>query len=590
MTTDERTFCRAFQDTVAAHPNRVALLSSTGDRKITWGEYGVRVRTIANGLATIGVRPMDTVAIMLSNRPEFHLVDTGVLHTGATPFSIYNSSTPEQVKYLLANAGARVVVCESQFLDIITRALPGTVVEHVVCVDGVGGGTITLAELEQLTTTDFNFEARWRAVDSQDLLTIIYTSGTTGPPKGVELTHANMMATVDAMLPVVPVDSSDRLVSYLPDAHVANRWGVHYTHLRQGFQVTTVADSKTLIATLPVVRPTYFGAVPQLWYKLKAGVEASLAAEPDERKRRFAAWSIAKGVDVARLRSADEMIPRLLRFQHRIAERMVLSKVRERSGLDQVKVAVTGAAALAPEALEFVLALGIPCCETWGMSEVSAVAISNTRESFRIGTVGKAVAGVDLAIAEDGELLVRGPSVMKGYRNDPDKTAETIDSSGWLHTGDVATIDADGFVTIVDRKKELIVNSSGKNLSPANIESAVAVSTPLVANAVAIGDARPFVVALLTLDLDACVSYAAEHGLADPSPAALADDPNLQHAIAGAIEEANSKLARVEQIKRFRVLPDVWRPGGDELTATMKLRRRSIEARYAALIEELYDS
>ncbi len=262
--------------------------------------------------------------------------------------------------------------------------------------------------------------------------------------------------------------------------------------------------------------------------------------------------------------------------------------MRERLGLDQVKVAVTGAAAIAPEALTFVLALGIPCCEVWGMSETSAVAISNRPDAYRIGTVGRPVPGVEIEIAEDGELLVRGPLVMNGYRNDPVKTAEAIDPDGWLHTGDIATLDADGYVTIVDRKKELIINAAGKNMSPANIENTLTVSCPLVASAVAIGDDRPYVVALMTLDPDAAAAYAKANGLPDDDPAVLAADPGVRLLIELGVKQANEKLSRVEQVKKFTILPTVWEPGGEELTPTMKLRRRPIAAKYAAEIDALY--
>jgi long-chain acyl-CoA synthetase len=271
-----------------------------------------------------------------------------------------------------------------------------------------------------------------------------------------------------------------------------------------------------------------------------------------------------------------------------VADRLVLSKIRAKLGLDEVKVAATGAAAIAPAALEFVLALGIPCCEVWGMSETSAVVLANRADRYRIGTVGQVVPGSEISLAGDGELLVRGPLVMRGYRDDPVKTAETIDAQGWLHTGDVARMDADGYVTIIDRKKELIINSAGKNMSPANIENTVTVSCPLVASAIAIGDDRPYVVALLTLDPDAAAAYASAHGLPDGSPAALAGDAGVREVVELGVKEANEQLSRVEQVKRFTILPTSWEPGGDELTPTMKLRRRPIAAKYANEIDALY--
>jgi long-subunit acyl-CoA synthetase (AMP-forming) len=383
---------------------------------------------------------------------------------------------------------------------------------------------------------------------------------------------------MDAMDAVVAVNENDRVVSYLPDAHIANRWGAHYTSLYSGMQITTLADLKQAIAVLPQVRPTFCGAVPQVWYKIKAAIEMALAAEPDAKKRRLAQWAIEVGVRVAKLRSDRRPVPPLLAVQHAVAERLVLVKLRQRLGLDQVRLAATGAAAIAPEALEFILGLGIPCCEGWGMSEVAGLATINPVGQLRIGTVGTAIRHVELRVADDGELLVRGPVLMRGYRNAPEQTAETIDADGWLHTGDVATIDADGYVRIVDRKKELIINASGKNMSPANIENTVRACCAVAGPVIAIGDDRPYIVALVTLDADVLAARGA-----------TASDPDVLAEVEAGITAANERLARVEQVKRFTVLADVWEPGGDELTPTMKVKRRPIAQRYAAQIDALYE-
>lgn len=589
--TQPRTLAAAFQQMAATHPNNVALRTADDSVRITWRQYAERVRALATGLAALGVRRGDTVGIMLTNRPEFHLIDTAALHAGATPFSIYNTLAPAQIAYLLGNAGNRVIVCEAQFLDQIRAAVASgeTAVEHVVCVDATSDETIALADLESRSAPDFDFDRSWQAVAPEDVLTIIYTSGTTGPPKGVEITHANMLAEL-AATDLVPADVDDSVISYLPDAHIANRWGAHYKSLATGMQIVTLADLRQMITVLPAVRPTFFGAVPQVWYRLKAGIEAQLAAEKSPAKRRLATWAIGVGRRVARLRSDQAPVPPALRLQHAVAERLVLSAVRKKLGLDRVKFAASGAAAIDVEALEFVLGLGLPVCELWGMSELSCAATVNPPDAVRIGTVGTALPGVELRIADDGELLVRGPLVMKGYRNDPEMTAETIDPDGWLHTGDIATIDADGYVRIVDRKKELMINAAGKNMSPANIEGAIKVSSPLIGSVVAIGDDRPYVVALITLDPDAAAAFAARHGLTDTSPAALAADPAVHAAIEAGVKEGNARLARVEQIKKFTILPHLWEPGGDEVTPTMKLKRRPIATKYADEIERLYAS
>ncbi|KAA1426975.1 AMP-dependent synthetase/ligase [Nocardioides antri] len=589
MAYDNRTLCAAFQQTAAAHPDAVALRTPDDSVSLTWRQYADRVRAVAAGLAALGVQRGDTVALMLTNRPEFHVADTGVLHTGATPFSIYNTLATDQIAYLFGNAGNRVVITEQQFLEKLRLANTSGQVEHFVVVDGPAEGAITLEELEASGDPSYDFDAAWQAVEPSDVLTLIYTSGTTGPPKGVELTHANLMAEMDALEGYFPLTHEDSLVSYLPDAHIANRWGAHYNNLRFGIRITTVADPKQLVATLPLVRPTFFGAVPAVWYKVKAGIEAALAAEPDEKKRKIAQWAIGTGTKVAWLRSEGKPVPLALKLQHGIADKVVLSKLRERMGLDRVRVAATGASAIAPDALAFMLGLGIPVLEVWGMSETSAVVTMNPPDGIRIGTVGKVVpGGTEISLADDGELLVRGPLVMKGYRNDPERTAEAIDADGWMHTGDIATIDDDGYVRIVDRKKELIINAAGKNMSPQNIEGAIKVACPLVLSAVAVGDDRPYVTALLTLDPDACAAYAEKAGLTDGSPAVLAEDPSVRALVQAGIDQANEKLARVEQIKKFVILPSTWEPGGDELTPTMKLKRRPIAEKYASEIDALY--
>jgi long-subunit acyl-CoA synthetase (AMP-forming) len=592
MTAPHRTLCSHFQTTAAAKPDLVALRDHQNTTVVTWREYATRVRNVAAGLASLGVSRGDTVAIMLTNRPEFHIADLGTLHAGATPFSIYNTLAPEQIAYLFSNAGNTVVITEQAFLPSLRAANVDGQVKHFVVVDGPPdgtGGTMTLADLEASGDPSLDFDAAWHAVEPNDVLTLIYTSGTTGPPKGVELTHSNLLAEMDALEGVYDLKHEDSVVSYLPDAHVANRWGSHYCNARYGVQIVTVADPRELIAALPQVRPTFFGAVPAVWYKVKAGIEAALAAEPDDRKRKLATWAISTGTEVARRKSDQKPIPLSLRAQHLLADRLVLSKLRARMGLDRVKVAATGASAIAPDALAFMLGLGIPVLEVWGMSETSAVVTMNPPDAIRIGTVGKVVpGGTEISLAEDGELLVRGPLVMRGYRNDPQRTAEAIDADGWMHTGDVATIDDDGYVRIVDRKKELIINAAGKNMSPQNIEGAVKVACPMVLSAVAIGDDKPYITALMTLDPDACAAYAAKAGLADGTPEALSQDSGVQAMMQAGIDQANAKLARVEQIKKFAILPTPWMPGGDELTPTMKLKRKVIAEKYASEIDALY--
>jgi long-subunit acyl-CoA synthetase (AMP-forming) len=592
-TLDVRSLCEGFQRTAAAQPDAVALRTLGGGTRITWGEYGARVARIAAALHRLGVGHGDTVALMMTNRPEFNLCDTAAMHLGAAPFSVYNTLPAEQIAYLFRNAGNRVALCEAQFVDRVLAAAASSGVEHIVCVDGAPAGTVALEQVEAERDGDLDLAAAWRRVGPQDLLTLIYTSGTTGPPKGVEITHANMLAQLRATTSLLPLLPGDRSVSYLPSAHIADRWAAHYTGMCFGVEVTSVPDPRAVAAALPEVRPTVWGAVPRVWERMHAALEAAIATNPDEERRRGMRWAIDCGLRRVRAEQAElngtgpgpdaELLTECSR-----ADELVLSPLRQRLGLDRARWLVSGAAPIANDLLEYFDALGLPILELWGMSEISCCGTINVPGRTRIGTVGVALPGVEMRLAEDGELLVRGETVMRGYRNEPEKTAETIDAEGWLYTGDIATIDAEGYISIVDRKKELIINAAGKNMSPANIEGALKSSSPLIGQAVCIGDRRPYNTALLVLDPDGAAAWAASQGLDGATMEALAADPRVRTALEEAVEAANRRLSRVEQIKRFAILPEVWEPGGDELTPTMKLKRRPIGEKYAARIEELY--
>ena len=546
------TLCEAFQITAAERPDAVALRTPGGGVEISWAAYAERVRRIAGGLAALGIGHGDTVALMMTNRPEFNLVDTAAMHLGATSFSIYNTSAPDQISYLFSNAANRVIVCERQFLDVI-RAADAPLAEHVVVIDGEVEGTIPLTDLENRRDAYFDFDGAWRAVKPDDVLTLIYTSGTTGPPKGVQLTHASVMAENQGCATVIPFPTFGRFTSYLPSAHIGDRWGAHYyTSIMFGATITAVADVRQVVGVLPEVRPSAWGAVPRIWEKMKASLEAKGITDPS------------------------------------VLPDAVKASVRAQLGLDEAQWLLSAAAPIPPAVLDYYHALGLPICEFWGMSELSCLATINPLNDIRIGTVGRALPGVELKLLDDGELLVRGPIVMKGYRKDPEKTAQAVDVEGWLHTGDVATIDEDGYVTIIDRKKELIINAAGKNMSPANIEQKLKASSPLIGQAICVGDARPYNVALLVLDPDVGAQWAQQHGLSTASVAALAQDPGVRAEVARGVETANAQLSRVEQIKRFTILPVDWEPSGDELTPTMKLKRKQIHAKYAAEIDALY--
>jgi long-subunit acyl-CoA synthetase (AMP-forming) len=549
------TLCEAFQITAAERPDQVALRTPGGTLEITYGEYAQRVERLAGGFAALGLGRGDTMALMLTNRPEFNLLDTAAFHLGATPFSIYNTSAPEQVEHLLQNAGSRIAVTERALLpSLAAGAERYGGIEQIVVIDGEDDGdVIGLTDLESLEPSDFHFEQSWRAVEPSDVLTLIYTSGTTGPPKGVQLTHANLMAEIRGVHGLLPAEPGGRLTSFLPSAHIADRWASHYQgSICHGFTITSIPDPRTIIEHLPEVRPTTWGSVPRIWEKLKAGLEAKGITDPGSLPEEARAQVIAS------------------------------------LGLDECEWTVVGAAPTPVEVLEYFGALGLPICELWGMSELSCCVTINPPDRIKLGTCGVALEGAELVLADDGEVLVRGPILMLGYRGEPEKTAEAIDADGWMHTGDIGKIDDDGYLSIVDRKKELIINAAGKNMSPANIEARLKGSGALIGQACCIGDGRPYNVALLVLDPDACAAYASKAGLDDASAAALAEDEGVKEAVAAGVEEANSHLSRVEQVKRFRILPVDWLPDSEELTPTMKLKRREIHRKYRVEIEDLY--
>jgi long-chain acyl-CoA synthetase len=572
------TLCEAFQLTAAERGDAPALRLKDSDFEASYAEYADTVRRRAAGLAALGVGRGDTVGFMLVNRPAFQLTDTAAMHLGATCFSIYNTSSLEQIEYVVADAENRVIVTEQAFLERVLEAKDRVgALEHVVVVDGEAPeGTISIEELEAMGEQGFDFEAAWRAVEPEDVLCLIYTSGTTGPPKGVQLTHANMIAVWRSCDEVRATKPGGRSISFLPSAHIADRWAQHYGQMMFGTTLHCCPDPKQMVVYSMEVKPTAWGGVPRIWEKLKAALETGMAAEQDPEKRAATEWAM----EIGRRRVAAYMegeIPAELQAEWDGADEKVFSKIRALLGLEEAEWFVVGAAPTPPEVLEFFLAIGIEICETWGMSETSAMATINRPGQVRVGTVGPPIPNTEIKLAEDGEIMVRGPQVMKGYRNMPEKTAETLTEDGWLLTGDVGEFDEEGCLKIVDRKKELIINAAGKNMSPANIEAKVKAASSLIAQVVAIGDRRPYNVALITLDQETLAARGAS-----------AEDEAIVEEVAAAVAAGNERLSRVEQIKRYTVIPGEWAPGGEELTPTLKLKRRPIERKYEDLIQAMY--
>ena len=561
---DASTLAEAFQITAAAHPDRTALRLKGDEFAISWREYADKVRRLAAGLAGLGLQRGDTMALMLTNRPDFHWFDAAAMHLGATPFSVYNTYSAEQIQYQLQDAEARILVTEKAFVDRVGE-LEG--IEHLIVVDDEDG-----LDVESHAADGFDFEAAWRAVEPSDILTLIYTSGTTGPPKGVQLTHSNQISAVQGFDEVIAFPSDGRVVSWLPMAHIAERACSHYLPMMLGFSTTDCPDARQVVAYLPEVRPTWFFAVPRIFEKLKAAIEAGIEGEQDAARKQATEWALDVGLRKVRLEQAGEPVPDELLAEHAKADELVLSKIRAGLGLDQIESINVGAAPTPREVIEFFHAIGVPLAELWGMSETTGYGTCNPPDRIKIGTVGPISPGVEIKLADDGEVLIRGPVITPGYRNQPEKTEEAIDAEGWLYTGDVGEFDEDGYLKIVDRKKELIINAGGKNMSPANIEAKVKAASPVIGQVIAIGDTKPYNVALITLDPDVAPTWAGD----------------VAAEVERGVAAANEQMARVEQIKKYKVLAKDWEPGGDELTPTMKLKRKPIHQKYEKEIEALY--
>lgn len=586
---ESKNLYEAFLKTSARQGDSKAIVSEDEDIVFTWNDLDSRVRAIAGGLNSLGLRRGDTVSLLMNNRSDFIPTDLAAVSIGAVPFSIYQTSSPEQIKYLLQDSAAKVMVLEGEFLprvEEIRGDLPD--LEKIVVIGGEGGD-LSYQELMELDP-DFDPLPIASEVGLEDPLTLIYTSGTTGPPKGVTLTHGNLLRMQTAVMQgVINLPDTDaRVISWLPAAHIAERGANYYSAVMKGFEVHICPDPRRIIEFLPKVRPTWFFAVPRIWEKLKAGLEGMLAGLPDEQREK-AQGDLAAAIEKVRLEQAGEPVPEDLAAQVAAADEALYAGLRHNLGFDQFVAVSVSAAPIPVEVLEFFHAIGIPIGELWGMSETCGVITINPPDRIKIGTVGPPVPGVEVKVAEDGELLCRSPYVMPEYRNAPEKTAETI-VDGWLHTGDIGAMDEDGYVKILDRKKELIINAAGKNMSPANIEAHVKVASPLVNQCVAIGDGRPYNVALIVLDPDFAPIWASKQGLEGLSLEELAENELVLDEISAGIEEAGTKLARVEQIKKFKIIPGEWLPGGDELTPTMKLKRKPISAKYEAEIEALYAS
>jgi long-chain acyl-CoA synthetase len=587
---EAQTVAQAFRETARERGEQVAIRTKEDAFTITWAALLRRVDALAGGLAKLGVQRGDAVALMLGNRPEFHLCDLAAMMLGAAPFSIYNTYAAEQISYLLGDADAKVAICEQQYLERMLAAKDSApALERVIVIDGQApAGTLALRDVEG-SNDGFDVEASVARLQGSDVLTLIYTSGTTGPPKGVQLIHRNLLAAIEGLDELIEFPQDGRVISWLPAAHVAERNAHHYLPIVFGLQITCCDDPRQVLSYLPEVRPSWFFAVPRIWEKLKAGLETMLAAQPREQRERVQ-QALAAALRKVRLEQAGEPVPDELAAEVARADAEIFAGLRAMLGLDEVEAINVGAAPTPLEVLEFFHAIGLPVAELWGMSETCGAGAVNPRGKIKLGTVGPPAPGVQIKLDEDGEVLVKSDVVMAGYRNLPEQTAATFTEDGWLRTGDIGEFDEDGYLKIVDRKKELIINAAGKNMSPANIEATVKSASPLIGQACCIGDMRPYNAALIVLDPDFAPMWAASQGIEGKTLEQLARDERVRAAVQEGVDQANAKLARIEQIKTFTIVEGDWLPSGDELTPTMKLKRKPIARKYAPQIDAMYSS
>ena len=558
----------------------------------TWGEVDDRARAVAAGYRELGVGRGTAVALLLGNRPEFYVADLGAMMLGAVPVSIYLTSSAEQVAYVTSDSGARVLVTDGERLEIALAARedPESGIEHVVVVDGdAPDGTMTVDEVAARGSGPVDDEIA--AVNDDDLLTLIYTSGTTGPPKGVELTHRNLIAAMRNVGAVAGLEPGGRVVSWLPAAHIAERGAHYYAPLLFGLEITTCPEARRVTEYLAAVRPSWFFAVPRIWEKMKAGLESMLAQQSEEARAPLER-AIARATEKVRLEQAGEEVPADLAAEVAAADQQTFAPLRGMLGLDQASSINVGAAPTAPEIITFFHAIGLPVAEIWGMSETCACGTLNPPDRIKIGSAGPVVPGMEMRLGDDGEVFLRGATVMRGYHDLPEKTAEVVDEDGWYATGDVGRIDDDGYLWLLDRKKELIISAGGKNMSPANIEGTLKAAHGLIGQVCVIGNGRSYNTALIVLDADTAPGWAAQQGIevpGDADPLAfLADRDEVVEEVQRGVDAANRRLSRVEEVKRFHLVRGDWEPGGTELTPTMKLRRKPIDAAYADEIEALY--
>ena len=554
---------------------------------VSFAEVGEKVRSLSLGLIDLGVAKGDKVSILANTRPEWSYADFAALSAGATVVPIYQTNSPEECQYVLENSDAKIVIVEDEEqLEKIRKVrdqLP--LLEQVIRMTGTSDDAISFDDLAARgdARDPSEWEARWQSVTPEDICTFIYTSGTTGPPKGCVISHGNYRAMLDMVNETSVIEEGDLTYLYLPLAH-------SFALLIQlgSFDLgTTIAywerDPLKIMPNLAELHPTYFPSVPRIFEKIYTTATSAMDKEGGLKKAIFN-WAIKVGKRMREAERSGREPGFLLKRQYKFADEKVLSKIRGLFG-GKIRLAVSGAAPINPEILSFFDAAGVLVLEGWGMTETSTAATISSPDDFKVGTIGKPFPGCEIRIADDGEILVKGPNVFQGYYKNEEATRETI-VDGWLHTGDIGEIEADGFIKITGRKKDIIITAGGKNITPANLENEIK-QHPLVSQCVVVGDRRPYLVALVTLDPEEVVTYAKEHGLPE-DPEALAANEDIRKAIEAHVDVINEKFARVEQVKKIAILPEDLSQENGELTPTLKVKRAVVTSKREPEIEALY--
>jgi long-chain acyl-CoA synthetase len=574
----------------ARHPSTIAYQAKLEGRwqPTTWHTFAGEVRAAARALISLGFPPGGKVAILGFNRPEWVILDLAAMMAGGAVAGVYTTCSSEEVQYIVHHSEAHLILVEDagQLAKVMARRAELPLLRWIVMMRGAAGAGPDVLSWEQFNaraeaTPQAELDARLAAIDPEALGSLIYTSGTTGPPKSVMLSHRNLAWTAQLLIDVGRRHDGDVALSYLPLSHIAEQMSSIHVPATAGSTVYFAESLDQVPANLKECRPTVFFGVPRTWEKFHVALGQKLG-EVTGAKRRLLDWARAVCTEVNARRDRGAPISRLLGAQYALADRLVIRKLKAAVGLDRARVLISGAAPIAPEILAFFASLDLPVREIYGQSEDSGPTSHNLPGRTRVGSVGPPLPGIEVKIAEDGEILVRGPNVFAGYYKEPEATAETL-KDGWMCSGDLGVLDPDGYLTITGRKKEIIITAGGKNITPKNIEAAIKQS-PLVGEAVVIGDRRRYLTALITLEEVAAQQLAP--ALTDA--AALAAAPEIRAAIQHQIDAVNQALARVEQIKKFAILPRPFGIASGELTPTMKLRRMVIAERYAKEIDAMY--